>query len=133
MKKVLHVAQVIADGGRDGRVSSDTKALDLKLSTGGRPDDLTPEHLFAGAYAACFLGAVRNAAEKSHVTIEGLTVSAQVSLVEEKETWSLHVTLRASMPGLDAHRARHLMNLAHQTCPYSRALRGNVDVLLDTD
>jgi osmotically inducible protein OsmC len=132
--KIVHVAEVLAEGGRDGRVLTDSGAFDLPLTTAPQPNAITPEHLFAGAYAACFLGALRNAAAQSHLSLGGVTVVAQVSLIEnEQEDYELRVLLRASIPGVDLHRAQHLMHLAHRTSPYSKAIRGNVDVLLETD
>lgn len=133
-KKIVHVAEVMAEGGRNGRVQTDSGAFDFALSGAGDPDDITPEHLFAGAYAACFLSALRNAAARSHVPLTGVTVMAQVSLLEdERGAYDLSVLLRAAVPGMDLHRAQHLMHLAHQTSPYSKAIRGNVEVSLETD
>lgn len=134
MKSIVHVAEVMAENGREGRVFTPGGALELAFSSGGRDEPLTPEHLFAGAYAACFLGALKNAAVRSHLTLVGVTVQAQVSLLEnEHDAYSLRVRMRAAVPGLDRHRAEHLMHLAHQSSPYSRAIRGNVEVELATD
>ncbi|HEY8993702.1 MAG TPA: Ohr family peroxiredoxin [Lacunisphaera sp.] len=134
MKKTVHVAEVLSEGGRDGRIFTPSGSLDLSLSTASRPEAVTPEHLFAGAYAACFFAAMQNAAKRSHCFIEGLTVMAQVSLIEDEQgAFFLHVRMRAAVPGMDRHRAEHLMHLAHQSSPYSSAIHGNVDVVLGTD
>lgn len=134
MKSIVHVAEVMAENGREGRVFTPNGSLEVAFTSDGHAEALTPEHLFAGAYAACFLGALKNAAERSHLTLVGVTVQAQVSLVEdEREVWSLRVRLRAAIPGLDRREAEHLMHLAHQSSPYSRAIRGNVEVELATD
>jgi len=132
--KTLHVAEMIADGGRDGTVETADHGLSVQLSTTEQPGTVTPEHLFAGAYAACFLGALKNAAAQSHRTIEGLTVVGRAHLEEQDDgAYRLAVELRAAMPGIRRAEAQHLMNLAHQTCPYSRATRGNIEVRLTLD
>jgi len=132
----IHRARGGGDGGKRSRGACVHAggALELAFSSGGRDEPLTPEHLFAGAYAACFLGALQNAAVRSHLTLVGVTAQAQVSLLEnEHDAYSLRVRMRAAVPGLDRHRAEHLMHLAHQSSPYSRAIRGNVEVELATD
>src|SRR5687768_10700039 len=125
--KTVHVAEMIAEGGRDGRVEAPDGAFAVDLSSDERSGSVTPEHLFAGAYAACYLGALKNHAEKAHVTVEGFTVTARAHLEEDdRGGYQLHVDLRATMPGVKDGDAEHIMNLAHQTCPYSKATRGNI-------
>jgi len=36
--------------------------------------------------------------------------------------------LNISLPGLEREIAQALANAGHQTCPYSKATRGNIDV-----
>jgi len=132
--KTIHVAEMIADGGRDGTVEAADGTFAVQLSADERPESVTPEHLFAGAYAACFLGALKGAAERAHVTIDGATVMARVHLDGGADGGNvLNVDLRASLPGVSESHARHLLNLAHQSCPYSKATRGNVNVTLSLD
>jgi len=38
--------------------------------------------------------------------------------------------LNVSLPGLERGVARELIESAHRTCPYSKATRGNIDVLV---
>lgn len=125
---------MIAQGGRDGTVEAPEGDFSVELSTAEAPDSVTPEHLFAGAYAACFLGALKNAAEKAHVKVEGFTVVGRTHLEEDdRGGYRLNVDLRATLPGVKDSEAEHLLNLAHQTCPYSKATRGNIDVNLSFD
>lgn len=44
---------------------------------------VTPEHLSAGAYAACFLGALKSHAAKAHVKSDGLVLVARAHLEED--------------------------------------------------
>ncbi len=125
---------MIAQGGRDGMVEAPEGGFSVRLSSDEQPGSVTPEHLFAGAYGACFLGALESAIEKSHLKVEGATVVARAHLEEDNRGgWQLHVDLRASLPGLKDSDAQHVMNLAHQSCPYSKATRGNINVTLAFD
>lgn len=132
--KTIHVSEMIAQGGRDGTVEAAEGNFRVELSTEERPESVTPEHLFAGAYGACYLGSLLNAAVKAHVKLQGVTLVARVHLDEDdRGGYNLNIELRASMPGVAEGEGRHIMNLAHQTCPYSKATRGNVNVTLAFD
>lgn len=132
--KTIHIAEMIAQGGRDGRVEAPDGAFAVDLSTDEKPGSVTPEHLFAGAYAACYLGSLQNALKKSHLHAEGVTVTGRAHLEEDdRGGYRLNVDLRATLPGLNDSDAEHVMNLAHQTCPYSKATRGNIKVNLSFD
>lgn len=132
--KTIHIAEMIAQGGRDGRVDAADGDFSVQLSADEKPGSVTPEHLFAGAYGACFLGALKNAAETAHLPTEGFTITSRAHLEEDNRGgYGLNIELRAAMPGISATDARHILNLAHQTCPYSKAVRGNVNVTLGFD
>lgn len=132
--KTVHIAEAIAQGGRDGTVEAPDGGFSVRLSSDEKPGSVTPEHLFAGAYGACFLGALKNAAETAHLPTEGLTLVARAHLEEDNRGgYHLNVELRAATPGISAADAQHIMNLAHQTCPYSKATRGNINVTLAFD
>ena len=131
--KTVHVAEMIAEGGRDGRVEA-PGGFAVDLASGEQNGDVTPEHLFAGAYAACFLGSLQNHAKKAHLKVEGFALVGRAHLEEDaRGEYQLQVDLRATMPGVSTADAEHLMNLAHQTCPYSKATRGNITVNLSFD
>ena len=132
--KTIHIAEMIAQGGRDGTVEAPDGNFRVELSSQEEPGAVTPEHLFAGAYAACYLGALENAAKKAHVKLQGVTLVARAHLDEDdRGGYNLNVELRAAMPGVSETDAQHIMNLAHKTCPYSKATRGNINVTLAFD
>jgi osmotically inducible protein OsmC len=133
--KTIHISEMIAQGGRDGKVEAPDGRFAVDLSTDEARDSVTPEHLFGGAYAACFLGSLKNAAEKAHIALgDGVTVTARAHLEEDAHGgYALNVELRAALPGVSESNAQHIMNLAHQTCPYSKATRGNINVKLAFD
>lgn len=127
---------MVAQGGRDGKVESADGKFAVRLSTDEKPASVTPEHLFGGAYAACFLGALKGAAERGHIKLdaEGTVVTARTHLDEDQGGgYRLNLELRGTIPGVSRTEARHLMNLAHQSCPYSKATRGNINVTLTLD
>jgi organic hydroperoxide reductase OsmC/OhrA len=43
----------------------------------------------------------------------------------------LQARLNVSVPGVEREVAQNLVDAAHQTCPYSKAIRGNVDVVIN--
>ena len=93
-----------------------------------------PELLFAGAYSACYHGALGNAAKKLGTAVKDSTVRALVSLIEDDQGgYRLAVELHAHLPGIDRPQAQRIMEAAHQTCPYSKALRGDTTVNLVAD
>lgn len=126
-----------ATGGRDGRARTDDGKLEFQLSTpkelgGAGGDGTNPEQLFASGYAACFLSALKFAANQLKLQLPVETsVAATVGIGPRTEGgFGLDVELAIALPGLDEADAQRLAEAAHQACPYSNATRGNVDVRL---
>jgi lipoyl-dependent peroxiredoxin len=136
--KTLFTSESISKGGRSGSVKSPDGLLDITLGNplekGIETRGPNPELLFAAAYSACYHGAVVNAAEKLGIPIQNSTVRARVSLIEDDNGgYGLTVELRALLPDLEPDQAVRIMEAAHQTCPYSKALRGESAVTLVVD
>ena len=132
--KVLYTAQEHTTGGRDGGSSrSSDGRLDIKLSVPGTPGTGTnPEQLFAAGWSACFIGAMKIAAGKMKVRVpENAAIDAEVDLCLSDDGYFLQARLNISLPGLDREVAQALADAAHQTCPYSKATRGNIDVMIN--
>jgi Ohr subfamily peroxiredoxin len=130
-KRVLYTAKVHTTGGRDGGAShSNDGRLDIKHSLPGSKNPGTnPEQLFAAGWSACFEGALGIAASKRKIPVPaGLAIDAEVDLTLSEGAYALQARLFVSLPGLDEQTARTLVEEAEQTCPYSKAIRGNVDV-----
>lgn len=130
-KRVLYTAKVHTTGGRDGGASrSSDGRLDIKHSLPGSKNPGTnPEQLFAAGWSACFEGAMGLAARNMKVALPAdLAVDAEVDLTLTDGAYALQARLNVSLPGLDREVAQSLIDAAHQTCPYSKAIRGNVDV-----
>ncbi|AYB35659.1 organic hydroperoxide resistance protein [Chryseolinea soli] len=134
VEKVLYTAKTHTTGGREkGVARSSDGHLDIKLTTPGTPGTGTnPEQLFAAGWSACFEGAIAIAARKLKVTLPGETaIDAEVDLCQTDGAYFLQARLNVSLPGLDREIAQTLVDAAHQTCPYSKAIRGNVDVTIN--
>ena len=130
-KRVLYTAKVHTTGGRDGGASrSSDGRLDIKHSLPGSKNPGTnPEQLFAAGWSACFEGAMGLAARNLKVALPAdLAVDAEVDLTLTDGAYVLQARLNVSLPGLDREVAQALVDAAHETCPYSKAIRGNVDV-----
>ena len=117
-------------GGRDGAARSPDGRLDLQLSSpGSKGAGTNPEQLFAAGWSACFIGAIGLAAGKLGIKLPaGLAVDAEVDLCNADGAYFLQARLNVHLPGIDQDTARKLVDTAHQTCPYSKATRGNIDV-----
>jgi Ohr subfamily peroxiredoxin len=135
LDKPLYTAEATATGGREGRTTSSDGMLDLELrvpeAMGGPGGGTNPEQLFAAGYASCFQSALGVVARRQKVSIEGSTVTAKVTIgTISGGAFGLAVALETAIPGVDAEQARHLVEAAHQVCPYSNATRGNIEVTL---
>jgi osmotically inducible protein OsmC len=131
-EKVLYTAKTHTTGGRDGVSCASDRRLDIRLSPPGSPGSGTnPEQLFAAGWSACFLSALKIAAAKTKVTLQyEPAIDAEIDLGTAQGVFGLSARLRVSLPGLAPQAAQPLVGAAHQICPYSRAMRGNIDVAI---
>ena len=139
LSKVLYTATATAEGGRDGHTATDDGKLDVKLSPppelGGPADGIgtNPEQLFAAGYSSCFHSALKLVARRMKLDADESTVAAAVGIgpVEGAVGYGLVVELTISLPKVaDREQAQQLVDTSHQVCPYSNAIRNNVDVTL---
>ena len=131
-KKVLYTAKVHTTGGRDGASRSSDGQLDVKHSTPGSGKPGTnPEQLFAAGWSACFEGAMGLAARKMKVALpRDLFIDAEVDLVLTGEAFTIQARLNVGLPGVERGVAQAVVDAAHQICPYSKATRGHIDVVI---
>ncbi|MGV0908617.1 organic hydroperoxide resistance protein [Martelella sp. FOR1707] len=134
--KLLYVTRVSATAGRRGRVRSDDGLLDLAIATpqelGGRGGATNPEQLFGASYAACFENALMDVAlQAGHRFAEkDVAVFAEIGLGKnELDVISLFVALFITLSGVDLDTAEELVRITDTVCPYSNAIRGNIDVM----
>lgn len=131
---VLYTATARAEGGRNGTTLSGDGLIDVNLSVPkamggpGKPGATTPEDLFAAGYAACFGGAVDFMATKNGLKPSSLVIESAVSIGTTETGVGLQVALTALVGGLSQADAEKIVALGHQFCPYSKAIKGNVEV-----
>jgi Ohr subfamily peroxiredoxin len=137
MTKILYSTRATATGGRDGSARTDDGAFEVTLGTpkelGGNGQGNNPEQLFASGYAACFIGAMKFVASQGgHAKVPAdATVSATVGIGPRADKgFGLAVALEISLPGMPRAEAEALVAEADTVCPYSHAVRGNIDVKL---
>jgi lipoyl-dependent peroxiredoxin len=129
--KLLYTARTHTTGGRlDGVSRSSDGRLDVRLSPPGAAGIGTnPEQLFAAGWSACFEGALEIAARRRKIVLSRkCAIDAEIDLVLEEDAYSLRARLNVSLPDLDRDIARDLIDEAHRICPYSKAVRNNLDV-----
>ncbi|MDR6726276.1 Ohr subfamily peroxiredoxin [Paenibacillus amylolyticus] len=138
--KTLYETSVINTGGRQGVVQSPDTVFMLDVAAppelGGKVTTATnPEQLFAAGYSACFNSALEYQLKKHSVSIEKSTVTATVMLQTDPADngVKLEVELEVRIDGLDEEQAQKFVKLAHDYCPYSKAIKGNVNVTVNLD
>lgn len=122
-------------GGRDGKTALDDGTLALQLVVpkelgGPGGDGANPEKLFALGYSACFLGALRVGAQQLKTKVpEGSTVGATIGIGPRSEGgFGITAALDVYLPGLAEEDAQKLVEVTHDICPYSNAIKASVDV-----
>ncbi|MBC7847862.1 MAG: organic hydroperoxide resistance protein [Flavobacterium sp.] len=132
-EKVLYTGVTHTTGGRTGESKSSDGKLDITLSSpGSNGPGTNPEQLFAAGWSACFIGAMGKAASNLNVKLPvDHYVNTEIDLVSNDDGYSLQARLNVSLPGLDPEVAQKIVDGAHQTCPYSKATRGNIKVIIN--
>jgi lipoyl-dependent peroxiredoxin len=136
MTKPAYTAEARVSGGRaDGRGKTSDGQLDVPLrlpkELGGGGDGTNPEQLFAIGYAGCFASVLTMVANREKLTADDVVIDSRVDLIPKADkTFTLGVELSVTLPSVSGAQAEELVAAAHQVCPYSNAIRGNVDVTL---
>ena len=134
--KTLVTATATAVGGRNGHSETTDKLVSVDLSMPkamggpGRPNTVTPEHLFAAGYAACFGGSLDFVAKGHKKDASKAKVTCAVGVgPREAGGLGLVVDLKIEDPSLPKAELEQFVHEAHEkVCAYSHATRGNVAV-----
>jgi Ohr subfamily peroxiredoxin len=133
---ILYSAKARAVGGRHGAVRTDDGLLDLQLAMpvamGGKGGATNPEQLFAAGYAACFENAVIHVSRNKETKVRDndIEVTATVGLQPNGHGgFSLSVAMDVVIAGVGQTAAEEIVEAAHAVCPYSNAVRGNINVV----
>ena len=141
------IEKILFSGNSQATINHDTNVergeygvLDLKLSTSGDESrefiatGLHPraEQLFSGAWSACYISAFEIAASMKKVTLPSdYSVDIQVSIGSAGAGHCLGAQFTIRAPGLATEVVESIARLAHQICPYSKAVHGNIEVGLN--
>jgi osmotically inducible protein OsmC len=94
----------------------------------------SPEELIAAAHAACFSMAFSARLGKNGTPATRLEVKAVVTFDKGDSGWRIarsDLTVRGTVPGIDAAKFIELAEDAKANCPVSQALKGNVELGVD--
>jgi osmotically inducible protein OsmC len=130
---VVYTAKTETTGGRENGASrSSDGRLDIRLSVPGSARiGANPEQLFAAGWSASFASAIALAARKRKISLPTeVSVDAELDLNFGDRGDFLSARLNVRLPGLDRNVARGLVDEAHESCPYSKATRGNIEVTI---
>jgi lipoyl-dependent peroxiredoxin len=107
--------------------------LDLRLAAPGTARiGANPEQLFAAAWSACLGSEIARAAQARQLALPpDVVIDAEMDLITGEHNHFLRVRFNVTMPGVEHEVARSLVDEAHQTCPYSTATRGNIEVSIN--
>jgi lipoyl-dependent peroxiredoxin len=132
---VRYTAKTHTSGGRRGGVShSDDGRLDVNFSAPGVPGAGTnPEQLFAAGWSACFISAMGLVASRMKVKLPAdVAIDAEIDLCHSGDVYFLRARLNVSLAGLEREVAQAIVDTTHsETCAYSNATRGNIEVSLN--
>ncbi|AWW32836.1 organic hydroperoxide resistance protein [Echinicola strongylocentroti] len=136
--KTLFETRATAVGGRNGHVKSEDGILDFDVRVptgmGGKGGEFTnPEQLFAAGYSACFDNAIIHVAAMKKAKIESQTTAAVGLAMTADKSYQLTVALDITIKGADQATAEDIVATAHATCPYSNAVKGNVEVNINVN
>jgi len=95
-----------------------------------RESGTSPEELIAAAHAGCFAMALSNGLAGAGTPPEKLETSASVTFQAGEGITGIHLTVRGTVPGLDADGFRVAAEGAKANCPVSKALAA-VPITLD--
>lgn len=122
-------------GIKDGKGTISTESGVLKESPYGfntRFEDkpgTNPEELIGAAHAGCFSMALSKELGDAGMTAESIDTKAQVTLEKVEggfEISTVHLTLRAKIPGADRAAFEKAVEAAKTGCPVSKVLKATI-------
>lgn len=122
-----HWEGALLDG--SGRVSLDSSGLgSYDVTWPARAEEpngkTSPEELIAAAHSACFSMALSHGLAQRGTPPEQVDTRADVTFQPGEGITGIHLTVRASVPGLSADDFQSAAEGAKSNCPVSQALTG---------
>jgi len=118
-------------------VRTESGALNVPYSFGTRFGDVkgsNPEELLAAAEAACYSMALGVGLEKAGKPAKRIETSAACTIEKVGDGFkitTMKLTVRATVPGINADEFQKAAQATKDGCPVSGALKGNVKIELD--
>lgn len=123
--KTLYTGTTHNVSGPNGFARSSDGLLDIRLP---EPHPAA-ENLFGAAWSACYMAAIGVAAAQRKIALpEAPSIDATIDVLMDGAAFLLRARLDVSLPGLDREVAQELVEAAHAICPYSKAVKGNIEV-----
>ncbi|HEX6115984.1 MAG TPA: OsmC family peroxiredoxin [Solirubrobacterales bacterium] len=91
----------------------------------------SPEELLATAHSSCYCMALANVLAQAGNPPERIETTATVEFVPGEGVKSSHLKVTGKVAGLDQAGFDSVTAEAHENCPISGALRGNVEMEVD--
>ena len=130
--KIFYKTAATATGGRSGTSTLNDGSFSVQMVRPDSDEDgVNPEQLFALGYAACFDSAMESTAKQLKLNAKGAKTSIEVGIGQRSGGgYGLDLDITAHLLGMAREDAQRLVEATHQLCPYSNAIRGNIDVRL---
>jgi Ohr subfamily peroxiredoxin len=123
--KVLFTGKTFNNAGSNGGARSADGFLDIRMS---QPHPAA-ENLFGAAWSACYMGAIELVAAQRQVKLLAPPeVDTEIDLVKDGSSFYLQARLQVALPWIERELAQQLIDAAHDVCPYSKAVHGNIQV-----
>jgi len=109
-----------------GALSNAPYSFASRFETGGQTD---PEELIAAAHAGCFSMALSGQLGQANLRAESIATTATVTLEKTDAGFSVttvHLAVRAKVPGADKAAFEKAANDAKSGCPISRLLNAKI-------
>lgn len=93
-----------------------------------------PEELIGAAHAGCFTMALSKILGEANLTAEKMETTAQVSLEKQGDGFAIttiHLSLKAKVPGATQAQFQELANKAKDGCPVSKLFKNNAQISLE--
>ncbi|KAB2345583.1 OsmC family protein [Actinomadura rudentiformis] len=115
--------------GGQGKVSLDSSNVgEFEVSWPSRAEEAngktSPEELIAAAHSTCFSMALSHGLAGAGTPPEKVDTKADVTFQPGEGITGIHLTVRASVPGLSAADFEKAAQNAKENCPVSKALTG---------
>ena len=124
-------------GGAVSAVSSGIfadQAITWHARTEASEGKTSPEELLAAAHASCYSMALSHGLAQAGHAAERVNVSVEIGADKTDAGWTVlssAISVRASVPGIDAAAFAEAADAAKAGCPISRALSDSVEVTVD--